>query len=87
MSFINWKKTCYIKPSYELFEQNNRVIEFLKNTYHKEKISLGLVHPKAKSCYKEKALKPTFITDLYDSPYEMACMPYVVAGYLLGVKI
>jgi hypothetical protein len=87
MNFISWKKTCYIKPAYELFEKNNRVIEFLKSLYYNEKISLGLVHPKAKSCYKEKAITPKFITDLYDSPYEMACMPYVVAGYLLGVKI
>jgi hypothetical protein len=87
MKFVSWKKDCYIKPAYELFEKNNRVIEFLKLLYHKEKISIGLVHPKGKSCYAEKAITPEFIKGLYDSPYEMCCMPYVVAGYLLGVNI
>lgn len=87
MNFVQWKKTCYIKPAYELFEKNNSVIEFLKMVYHEKKISIGLVHPKGKDKYREKAITAELIRKLYDSEYEMACMPYVVAGYLLNVTI
>lgn len=86
MGFVEWKKTCYIGPAYNLFEKNNKVINFLKDLYCTRKISVGLVHPMGKLGDKERAITPSFIRSLYDSPYEMTCMPYVVAGYLLGVS-
>jgi hypothetical protein len=67
--------------------------KYNKNKYKKnnknfsKKISIGLVHPKGRDNHKEKALTKEFIEDLYNSPYEMSCMPYVVAGYLLGSQI
>jgi len=87
MNFVNWKKSCYIAPAYKLFGENNKVIDFLKYLYCEQKISLGLVHPKGRDSHKENAITPGFIKYLYESPYEMACMPYVVAGYLLNVSI
>ena len=36
---------------------------------------------------KEKAITPEYIRSLYDSDKIMTCMPYVVAGYLLGIEI
>lgn len=87
MNFVEWKNQCYIKPAYKLFGDNNRVIDFLKYLYHDKKISIGLVHPKGKSKYKEKGLTKEFIKSLFISDNEMACMPYVVAGYLLGVEL
>lgn len=87
MNFVDWKKLSYIKPAYKLFGENNSVIQFLEFLYHEKKISIGLVHPKGRDKYKEKALTKEFIEHLYNSPYNMACMPYVVAGYLLGAQI
>lgn len=88
MNFVAWKKECYITPAYELFSRkDNKVINFLKLLYHKKKISIGLVHPMAKLEKKEKAITPEYIRSLYDSDKIMTCMPYVVAGYLLGVEI
>lgn len=88
MNFVNWKKSCYISPAYELFDRNdNRVIQFLKYLYHEKKISIGLVHPMGKLGNKENAITSDYIRELYDCPYDMTCMPYVVAGYLLGVCI
>lgn len=88
MDFVTWKKTCYIAPAYKLFNRNdNRVINFLKLLYCDNKISIGLVHPMGKLGDKEKAITHEFIRNLYDSPYEMTCMPYVVAGYLLNIDI
>ena len=49
IDFVTWKKECYIKPSFELFEKENKVIEFLKKVFQEKKISLGLVHPMGKS--------------------------------------
>lgn len=85
MDFVTWKKTCYIEPAYVLFEKNNQVIEFLKSLFFEKKISIGLVHPMGKKGKKEKAITKEFLRELFDSPNEMTCMPYVVAGYLLGV--
>jgi hypothetical protein len=87
MNFVDWKKLSYIEPAYKLFNENNRVIQFLKFLYQEKKISIGLVHPKGRDNHKEKALTKEFIEDLYNSTYEMSCMPYVVAGYLLGSQI
>lgn len=88
MNFVSWKKECYIKPAYELFNRNdNKVINFLKLLYNTKKISIGLVHPMAKLGKKEKAITTNYIRNLYDSNEIMTCMPYVVAGYLLNVNI
>lgn len=87
MGFVEWKKKCYIAPAYELFEKDNDVIKFLKTVYHDNKISLGLVHPKGKSQYAEDPITKELVEDLYNSTEMMCCMPYVVAGYLLGAAV
>jgi hypothetical protein len=87
MNFVEWKKSSYIAPAYKLFEQNNPVIEFLKQVYFEKKVSIGLVHPKGRDAYMEKALTPDLITRMYNDPDNMACMPYVVSGYLLQVPV
>ena len=87
INFVTWKKEFYIKPSYNLFSKNNKVIEFLKLLYITKKISIGLVHPRACSNTVIKGITPEFITEIYNSPYEMSCMPFVIAGYLLNVHV
>lgn len=75
MDFVTWKKTCYIIPSYKLFnKKDNKVINFLKLLYKKKKISIGLVHPKGKLDKKEKGTTSKYIKFLYDSPEITICM-------------
>jgi hypothetical protein len=85
LNFVDWKKECYIKPAYELIPKTN-VYMFMNDLYSKEKISLGLVHPKAMEG-EEDAITKEYIRELYDSKTIMCCMPYCVAGLLLGVEI
>ena len=88
IDFVTWKKECYIKPAYELLgRDDNKVMTFLKYLFNEKKVSLGLVHPKGRSEHAEKALTKEFIKKLFDSKFDMCCMPYVVAGFLLGVKV
>jgi len=86
MGFVEWKKECYVKPAYDLIK-NTKVYEFLYEIFHNKKISLGLVHPKGLKSEPEEPITPQCLTDLFNDPDEMACMPYVVAGVLLNVQV
>jgi len=85
IDFVMWKKCCYIRPGYQLISKTN-VFLFLKELYDQQ-IPIGLVHPKGKCDGGETPITRDLIRDLYDDPYEMACMPYVVAGLLLSVPL
>ena len=87
IDFVTWKKECYVRPAYDMFQKdNNRVIIFLEYLFKEKKISLGLVHPKGRDGTKEIAITNEFIREIYDGP-TMCCMPFVVAGYLLDVNV
>lgn len=86
MDFVEWKKECYIKPSYELLPHTD-VYKFLHYVWKENNIPLGLVHPKAVLGEAEKPITVEYIRQLYDSPDDMCCQPYVVAGCLLNVPI
>lgn len=86
LSFPEWKKECYIRPSYELLEATP-VMQFLRHVWQTKKRPLGLVHPKGMKNEAETPITPDFIRELFDSPDEMCCQPYVVVGKLLGVPI
>lgn len=86
IKFREWKKECYIRPSYNLLPKNH-VFLFLQDILKKHKISIGLVHPKGRSNGKEKPITREYIRELFDSEDEMCCQPYVVAGRLLNVEI
>jgi len=85
IDFLEWKKECYIKPAYELIPQT-KVYQFLVKARTEDKVVLGLVHPMGRND-EEKPITKEFITDLFNSEYEMSCMPFVVAGILLGIKV
>ncbi len=84
LSFVEWKKECYIRPSYELLE-TTPVMPFLRQTWQSH--PLGLVHPMGLKGEAEVPITPEFIRSLYDSPTEMCCQPYVVVGKLLDVPV
>ena len=85
INFVTWKKECYIRPSYELTPLTT-VYQFLTKV-RCEGRSLGLVHPMAISDQPERPITREYIRALFDSPTEMCCQPFVVAGLLLGVPI
>ncbi len=85
MNFVTWKKECYIKLAYDML-QKIEAYKFLVSLRDKG-IPLGLVHPMARSEDAEVSVTRAYIRKLYDSPTEMSCMPFVVAGSLLDVKI
>lgn len=86
INFVEWKKECYIRPSYELLP-STRVIQFLWTVWNGHRRPLGLVHPKAISDQAEIPVTKEYIRQLYDSPFDMCCQPFVIAGLLLGVPI
>lgn len=88
LNFVQWKKQCYITPFYELAVKTE-VYKFLDILFHKEQISLGLVHPKASEGDRRMELPITeaYIRNIYDSETIMCCVPYCVAGLLLDVSI
>lgn len=86
LNFVEWKKECYIRPSYELLAYTP-VYQFLSQVWAQHNIPLGLVHPKARTDQAEVSITPEYIAELFNSPYEMCCQPYVVAGRLLNVTI
>lgn len=86
LNFVQWKKKCYIEPSYELLPSTS-VFQFLKTLWSQHNIPLGLVHPKATKGIAETPITVEDIRYLYDTENEMCCQPYVVAGCLLGVPI
>ncbi|CAH6419195.1 Hypothetical protein HVR_LOCUS393 [uncultured virus] len=86
LNFVQWKKECYIQPSYELLPQTT-VFQFLQTIWRDNNIPLGLVHPKGMSDIGEYPITREFIRNMYDSSEIMCCQPYVVAGKLLDVPI
>lgn len=85
LSFVEWKRQCYIAPSYQLLPYT-RVLQCLRQV-HRQGIPLGLVHPKGMKHDAEQPLTIADIREMYDSPTIMCCQPYVVAGALLGVPV
>ncbi len=85
LSFVQWKKECYIKPSYNLLplSQTFQDLKLVWDMGH----PLGLVHPKAITGNPEQQITKEYIRELYDSFDEMCCQPFVIAGLLLGVPI
>jgi hypothetical protein len=86
LDFVSWKKSCYIAPSYELLP-TTPVYRFLLSAWKEHRKVLGLVHPKGMSPHPEREITKQQIEELYNSPTEMTCQPFVVAGLLLGAKI
>jgi hypothetical protein len=86
LNFVTWKKECYIKPAYNLLSMCS-TFGFLWDIYKNHRIPLGLVHPKGLKLEGETPLSPIDIQALYNNTSEMCCMPYVVAGFLLGVAV
>ena len=84
LSFVEWKKECYIKHAYELIPRTKEY-KFIKKVWLKHRRPLGLVHPMG--CAQKEAYTKEMIRELYDSNTEMSCMPFVVIGFLLGVPI
>ena len=82
LDFVEWKKECYIKPSYELLP-HVPAFQYLQKV-HQEGRALGLVHPKGIDEEIIPILTPQHIVELFKHPVEMVCQPYVVAGRLLG---
>ena len=86
INFVEWKKECYIRPSYDLLPKT-KPFQFLEKVWKEEKVALGLVHPKGRDGKKQNAITKEYVRNLYDSKWDMCCQPYVVAGKLLDVKI
>lgn len=84
LTFVEWKKQCYVAPSYALLP-TTKVYAYLEKLY-KSGATIGLVHPKGR-VGEEKPITKQYVIDMYNSPYEMCCQPYVIAGKLLGVTI
>lgn len=84
LDFVTWKRECYIQPSYKLLPKTD-AYKFLRKVWHGGK-ALGLVHPKGISEHPEQRITKEFITELYNSPTEMCCQPFVIAGLLLGAQ-
>lgn len=85
LTFVEWKKVCYIRPSYEMMD-NISVFTKLKSIWLAGH-PLGLVHPKAISGNTEKEITKKYLENLFDSEDRMACQPFVVAGKLMGISI
>ena len=87
LNFVQWKKECYIRPSYKLLPQTE-VYKFLHTVWSEYNIPLGLVHPKGLTTGEgEYPITREYIRTMYDSPDIMCCQPYVVVGRLLNVEI
>ena len=85
LTFSEWKKECYIRPSYALLG-NTKAYQVL-HSLHQRNIPLGLVHPNGTKLTPEENITPERIRQMYDSETEMCGQPYVVAGGLLGVTV
>ena len=85
IGFVEWKKKCYIGPAYDLLP-HTRVYQYLEKTRNEGR-PLGLVHPMAITGQAEKAITKEYLRNMYDDEFEHVCMPFVVAGKLLGVEI
>ncbi len=85
LSFVEWKKECYISPSYEL-SPKTKPFKFIEKVWKENRIPVGLVHPEGIP-EEVKALTKEKIEKIMNDPVYMCCQPYCVAGILLGVKI
>lgn len=81
----DWGKQCYIAPAYQLLPYT-RVFQHLQQL-HANNVPLGLVHPKGMKHEAEQPVTREEVRRLYDSPVEIACMPYVIVGAILHVPI
>lgn len=86
LNFVEWKKYCYIMPSYELLNSKNDAYNFLEDLKSKN-INIALVHPMGHKHDKIKPITTEIIRNFYDSDDIMCCQPYVIAGKLLDVPI
>lgn len=84
IGFVEWKKQCYIKPSYELLP-HTKAFQFLEEVL-KRNIPLGLVHPMARND-EEKPITKEFLIELFEDKHEMCCQPFVVSAKLLNIPI
>lgn len=85
LNFTDWKKRCYIAPSYELLPSTPE-FKYLQELYSKG-FAMGLVHPKAKSDTAERPITAKILREMFDSEEFMCCQPFVVTACLLGVEI
>jgi len=86
LSFVEWKKESYIRPSYQLLSKI-KVFTELERLWKEHKVILGLVHPKAISEHPETPVTYEQIKEVFDSTEELCCQPRVICGKLLGVPI
>ena len=85
LSFVDWKKQCYIQPSYDLLPET-KVYKTLLDLRAK-KIPIALVHPMGFKHEAGTAVTRAQIRMMFDSDTIMSCQPYVVAGKLLEVPV
>lgn len=85
LTFIQWKKQCYITPAYDLLP-HIPAFQFLQQCYDL-KIPLGLVHPKSILNTAEQPITKEELRQLFDDPYEISCLPYCIVGKLMNVSI
>lgn len=86
LTFVDWKKECYMRPSYDLLPSTPE-FKFLMKAWKDERRAIGLVHPMARSGDAEEPVTRKWLRELFDSEEDMSCQPYVVVGRLLGVPI
>ncbi len=86
LSFVDWKKKCYITPSYQHIPETPEY-KFLLKVWKQEHRALGLVHPMARSISAQKPITREILRHLFDSDEIMCCQPYVVAARLMDVVI
>jgi hypothetical protein len=82
LGFVEWKLRCYVAPAYELLPQTRPYAYIVQ--LRAKGWAVGLVHPMGVSGDAERPLTRDSVRALYDDPREHACMPYVLAGLLLG---
>ena len=85
LDYVPWKIECYIKPALSLMVKT-KAYQFLSDLYNVHRISVGLVHPKS-ACGVNSPITLDYIKNIIDNQHHMACMPYLVAGKLLGLVI
>lgn len=85
LNFVEWKIECYVKPSYKLLPGTD-VIIYLKELYEKN-IPLGLVHPKSVKGEAEIPVTKEFLINLFNDSNIMCCQPYVVAAFIINIKL
>ena len=85
IGFLEWKRECYIRPSYQLTPKTSVFLSLAMAMAYGNPVAL--VHPMARSREASYPLTRERIRALYDSPHDMCCQPFVLAGMLLGVSI